>query len=212
MLSKLIKQMRLKTTEAELTSLIQNIAKSNRGKAFAYFAADDIESEVWIICLRAIKEFDVDSGNSLEHFLRKSVANGLVNEFKRVTKMRGSPCPSCKYFSTTAVGKCKKFGEEKYPCDPWRKYTLSMNSKNALMSAVEVTNNRTTRLDLFEEACNKELIAFIESRLNKTDRKILEGIKEGKKIRQGDTKRLRKVCQELIKEFEGEKDNGNEEE
>ena len=58
--------------------VIQKIANRSKRRAFAYYTEEDIQSEVWILCLEALGRYKPELGN-LEHFLSKHVANRLKN-------------------------------------------------------------------------------------------------------------------------------------
>ena len=61
------------------TPIINDIAHGNSlNGSFAYFEWDDIAQEVWVICIQALENYKPSKG-SIEHFLRRCVANRLRN-------------------------------------------------------------------------------------------------------------------------------------
>lgn len=58
--------------------VIKKIAKDNRFKSFAYFQEEDVEQEIWVLCLEAMPRYDITRG-PLEHFLRSHVFRRLKN-------------------------------------------------------------------------------------------------------------------------------------
>jgi len=61
------------------TPIINEIAHGNSlNGSFAYFEQNDISQEVWVICIQALEEYKPSKG-SIEHFLRRCVANRLRN-------------------------------------------------------------------------------------------------------------------------------------
>lgn len=64
--------------EPEVQEIIRKIAVERRGGAFAYFTADDIEQEVWRICLDVLEGYEEERG-PLENYLRRCVTNRLKN-------------------------------------------------------------------------------------------------------------------------------------
>jgi len=59
--------------------IITKIAKLHRkSNIFAYYTEDDIEQEIWILCLDALKRYIKNRGN-LEHYLNTHVSNRLKN-------------------------------------------------------------------------------------------------------------------------------------
>ena len=83
---------------SEVFTLISRIASEHSRKPFGYLTQQDMVSEIWAICLTAIKEFDISRGKPLEHFLRASVKNRLINRFKELTRSVRTPCLRCPYY------------------------------------------------------------------------------------------------------------------
>lgn len=63
---------------SEAEPIIEKIAKANKNNTFAYFEQDDIEQEVWALCLDALQRYDTQKGH-LENFLRNHVYRRLKN-------------------------------------------------------------------------------------------------------------------------------------
>jgi hypothetical protein len=165
-----LKKKQRKNLERPLTNeeeqLISKIADEHCGKTFGYFDRDDIWSEIWIICLNAIGEFNSDKG-PLENFLRVTVKNRLTNEFKRVTKTIKSPCPKCPYYDPgKSPSDCKKFGDDRHLCDKWVFYQATVQRRNGLMTNAEDKDNRETPRSLVSEIENKEIIEMIKAAMD----------------------------------------------
>lgn len=83
----------------EAYPIIEKIAKSRSGGAFAYYCNDDIEQEVWRMCLEAMASYDPKIG-PIENYLARHVANRLKN-LKRDKYFRpGSDVPSSGFART----------------------------------------------------------------------------------------------------------------
>lgn len=73
--------------------VIAKIAKYHKKSGvFAYYTADDIEQEIWVLCLDALSRYD-ESKAELENFLRSHVSNRLKN-LKRDKYYRPEKNPS----------------------------------------------------------------------------------------------------------------------
>jgi hypothetical protein len=77
-----------KISYEEVLSIIENIAKTHRGKKFGFMTEEDIESQVRLICIQQIKFFDITKESdithqkSLERWLNKIVKNRLKNFYR----------------------------------------------------------------------------------------------------------------------------------
>lgn len=78
----------------EAYPIIEKIAKNRSSNgSFAYYVTDDIEQEVWCLCLEALRRYNSEIG-PIENYLVKHVANRLKN-LKRDRYFRpGSDIPS----------------------------------------------------------------------------------------------------------------------
>lgn len=66
--------------------IIKKIARSRKNYKFAYYESADVEQEVWVFCLQALKRYDsnkassdISSEKQIEHFLNCHVTNRLKN-------------------------------------------------------------------------------------------------------------------------------------
>jgi len=77
-----------KVTEEDIVNVIEYVSKMHRGKKFAYFTEDDIESQAKLICLQQIKHYEPEKGigtspiNSLERWLNRVIKNRLANYYR----------------------------------------------------------------------------------------------------------------------------------
>lgn len=73
-----------------MNQIIAKVAKNHAQKTFENHDHNDIQQEVWIICLNALEKFDVnkiktsdgDMLKALEHFLNKAAQTRLLNIFR----------------------------------------------------------------------------------------------------------------------------------
>lgn len=146
--------------------IINKIASEHCHKTFGYLDEDDLKNEIWVICLEQIKEFTFDRGE-LEHFLRVTVKNRLINRFKELTKNVRSPCPRCEFFRPGQEPDCAKFGEQKDGCNKWVLYKISIDSRNSLLNASESTAERKIESGVLDKISNEEIRQKIRARLPK---------------------------------------------
>lgn len=77
-----------KITEEDIINVIGYVSRMHRGKKFAYFTEDDIESQAKLICLQQIKHYEPEKSagssplNSLERWLNRVVKNRLSNYYR----------------------------------------------------------------------------------------------------------------------------------
>lgn len=105
--------------DPKVFDIINRISHEHSHKTFGYLDENDLKNEIWIICLEKLKDFDPSRGY-LEHFLRTSVKNRLVNRFKDITKSVRSPCPRCPFYRHKEEVDCVKFTDNKHQCNKWR--------------------------------------------------------------------------------------------
>jgi hypothetical protein len=142
--------------------VINRIAKEHSGKTFGYLNSEDLKNEIWVICLEKLKEFDEDKGK-LEHFLRSSVKNRLINRFKDITKTVKSPCLNCPLYRRDEELNCSQYGLDKHLCDKWAKYQVLVKSRNSLLNSAEQKIEIPINLDL----SNKTYVAEIKTKVEK---------------------------------------------
>ena len=64
--------------DSKTFDIIERISNEHCFKTFGYLKEEDLRNEIWIICLEKLSDFNYDRGE-LEHFLRVSVKNRLIN-------------------------------------------------------------------------------------------------------------------------------------
>lgn len=77
-------------TQEQVNQIIAKVARNHAQKTFENHDQNDIQQEVWIICLKALDKFDLekikttdgDMLKALEHFLNKAVQTRLYNLFR----------------------------------------------------------------------------------------------------------------------------------
>jgi hypothetical protein len=180
--------------------LIDKISKEHCHKTFGYLDKNDLKNEIWAICLEKIKDFNKKRGN-LEHFLRVSVKNRLVNRFKDITKSVRSPCPRCPFYDPEgSPSDCAKFGDDRHLCNKWRNYQLSIESRNSLLNSVEQKGERTSSDNAFNALISKEMKEIILSKLDKANRYDFEQLASGGKISKQRLKKLKRIIEKILTE------------
>lgn len=144
--------------------IIERISQEHCNKIFGYLDKNDLKNEIWQICLEKMSDFTPDRGE-LEHFLRVSVKNRLINRFKDIAKSVRSPCPRCIHYRPYNDITCAKFGEEKSNCSKWHNYQLSIKSRNSLLNVSEKQKDITTSENTLNKLAGEELKSIIEKEL-----------------------------------------------
>jgi hypothetical protein len=176
--------------------IIDRISKEHCHKVFGYLDENDLKNEIWAICLEKIKDFDYERGE-LEHFLRVSVKNRLVNRFKDITKSVRSPCPRCEFYDPgNSPSDCRKFGDDRNECGKWRNYQLSIESRNSLLNATEQQVERSSADTMLNKMMGNELRNIIYEQIDKTFHYDLQQLMSGGKISK---QRLKRLKREIIK-------------
>lgn len=190
--------------DEQTIKLIDKIAEEHSHKVFGYLDRSDLKNEIWVICLEQMKYFNGDRGH-LEHFLRKSVKNRLINKFKDITKTVKSPCLRCPLYRANSEVDCSKFKQNKERCDKWHNYQLSVESRNSLLNASEYKTDRGGSDNTSDILAGKEICQII---INHIDTKFLHDFEQflarGKlsKRRSG---RLRKEIARILDKIEADK-------
>lgn len=177
-------------SDPKIFEIINKIAESHCNKKFGYLSKEDLKNEIWVICLDKLKDFDYDKGE-LEHFLRVSVKNRLVNRFKEMTKSVRSPCPRCPFFNLEAEGECNKFGFEKYQCDKYRNFQLSTDSRNSLLNASEPKFERHASDNILNHVSASEIKERLIGKIDKRFDQDLKRLISGEKLSKQKTKKLK---------------------
>ena len=178
---------------------ITKIAKEHSKKTFGYLDESDLESEIWIICMNAIQEYDKKLG-PLENFLRKTVKNRLVNRFKDVMKTVVSPCPRCPFYSPgNAPSDCAKFGDDRHLCDRFHNYTLSVESRNSLLNVADSPiENKFYSENHLDQLASKETVQTIKRLIAKEYKNDLEKYLSGETLSNKKKEKLFQECRRII--------------
>jgi hypothetical protein len=180
-------------------SLISRIAEEHSHKVFGYLKEEDLQNEIWVICLKLLESYDYSKGE-LEHFLRASVKNRLVNRFKDITKSVRSPCPRCEFFEPKKEPNCKAFGEDKYQCEKWKNYQLSVESRNSLLNASESTVERHNNCNSLRSLISKETREFLESKISLEYKRDLDQLTSSGKLSKQRLKKLKREISRVLYE------------
>lgn len=191
--------------------LIGQIAREHSKKTFGYLDRKDLESEVWRICLEILPDYDKDTGNKLEHFLRVGVRNRMVNRFKEITKSVRSPCSRCPYYSMSKDGKtdCNRFknsGTQKEPevgrmeCDKWKSFQMSILSRNSLLNPVESKVEQEVQDNPANKLIAKEFVDVIIQNVDDQTKKDLMNIMSGSKISKSKLEKVREIVRNILEE------------
>lgn len=171
-------------------------------KPIGYLNRDDLKNEIWAICLDKLKDFNSDRGE-LEHFLRVSVKNRLVNRFKDITKSVRSPCSRCPFFDPgKSPSDCAKFGDDRHLCSKWRNYQLSIESRNSLLNASEHQVERQANDIASDKMAIAEFKDIVADKVGKNYRRDLEQLLSGGSVPK---QKLKKLKKEILRVLEQEK-------
>ena len=185
------------------------IATEHSYNVFGYLDSSDLKNEIWVICLEVLPNYNAETG-PLEHFLRVSVKNRLVNRFKEITKSVRSPCTRCPFYNPVPNLKrdCKLFknsGTQKSPlpgrmsCDKWKNYKLSIKSRNSLLNPIESMIEQATTISPLDELIGHELYDIIYKNLDCESQKDLNTILSNRKLNKIRLDKLRKNIKNILK-------------
>jgi hypothetical protein len=183
--------------DKKVFDIISKIADEHSHKTFGYLSKEDLVNEIWIICLERLKFFKKSKGK-LEHFLRVSVKNRLINKFKKITKTVRSPCPRCKYYDKSCASNCAKFGDERQLCNKWTNYQLSINSRNSLLNPTEQKDNRSIGSNSLSFAITNEIRELVKDKIDKVFLPDFNILMDGGKISKNKLKKLKIEINKII--------------
>lgn len=191
--------------------IINRISEEHCHKVFGYLDENDLKNEIWAICLEKLADFNYERGE-LEHFLRVSVKNRLVNRFKDITKSVRPPCPRCPFFDKkkklTDCTSCLKYGEDgdnRNECNKWRNYNLSTESRNSLLNASEPKQERSVSQENLNSLIGGELKKLIKDNIDKPYLHDFQQLTSGGKISKQKLKKLKKEMNRILDSSEMEK-------
>ncbi len=184
--------------DKEVFNTIEKISKEHCRKTFGYLDEDDLKNEIWLICLDKLADYTEERGE-LEHFLRVSVHNRLVNRFKDITKSVRSPCPRCPFFDPgESPSDCSKFGDDRHLCKKWNNYQLSIESRNSLLNAAEQTEERSGKDNIVNSLAADELKLLVVGKIDKTYDHDLHLLISGGKLPKQRLKKLKKEIARVL--------------
>ncbi len=187
--------------------IISRISNEHCNKTFGYLDKNDLKNEIFVICLEKLNDFDSSRGN-LEHFLRVSVKNRLINRFKDITKSVRSPCPRCPFYDKgNSPSDCAKFGNDRHLCNKWRNYELSIESRNSLLNASEPQYERESNENILDKILGNELKDIVLSKIDKSYHYDVQQIMSGGKISKQRVKRLKREVAKILESIESKKSN-----
>lgn len=163
--------------------LIYKIASQRkRNNTFAHYTDDDIEQEVWVMCLDALHRYDPSIG-PLENFLNNHVANRLKN-LKRDKYFRPGHCP-------VSSGAAK----------------IRMNLINALpLDGGDIPQNSVilgtsfVESNPFENLLAQDTHDYIVNKLSPELKPIFYSVINGNKVRKPILENLREAIAKILKE------------
>lgn len=184
----------------EIFDIINRISEEHSKKTFGYLTEEDLKNEIWVICLDKLNDYDGDRGK-LEHFLRVSVKNRLINRYKDVAKIVRSPCPKCPFYDITCASDCAKYGDNRHLCKKWKKYEMSKNSRNSLLNPTEQIIDRAIHEDVLTTMSNQELVDFLFQYVNPVFIKDFECLLSGYRISKNRLSKLKNEVNRVLAEY-----------
>lgn len=180
-----------------INKIAEEHSKSN--KPFGYLDRNDLKNEIWLICLDKLKDFNTERGE-LEHFLRVSVKNRLVNRYKDITKSVRSPCPRCPFYNPDGKvpSDCEKFGDNRHECTKWRNYQRSVESRNSLLNPCEQQGERSTKYGGHNIIMAGEIEKLVRSKIDRNYLRDLDQLVSGGKISKQRLKKLQKEINRIV--------------
>lgn len=187
--------------DQETNKLITEIAGTYCHRTFGYFDEEDIQSEIWIICLQALEEYNNSIG-PLKNFLIRTVKNRLVNKFKGVTKALRSPCLRCEHYRPEKTIDCAAFGVDKHECSRWKNYTLSIESRNSLINTSEDLKERYDDVPAELKLEAQEAIEYIRKSIDPSMLKEFNRMVAGEIINNSKSEKIVEEVKRLLREQE----------
>lgn len=191
--------------DQEVFDIINRISAEHSKKVFGYLTEDDLKNEIWVICLDKLNDFDGDRGK-LEHFLRVSVKNRLINRYKDVAKIVRSPCPKCPFYDLLSPSDCGKFGDSRHLCKKWKKYETSKHSRNCLLNSTEQVIDREHVDDVLGHMSNVEIKDFLFENISSGFKRDLQCLFDGYRLNKNRLNKLKNEINKIIEEFRSRKD------
>lgn len=179
--------------------IIQRISEEHSHKKFGYLEENDLRNEIWVICLDKLDSFNPEKGD-LEHFLRVTVKNRLVNRFKDITKSVRSPCPRCPYFDASQTPDCTRYGENREQCKKWNNYQLSVKSRNSLLNSSEGGLERHKSENVVNSMISQEVYLSVVDKISPKLRYDFEELVSGGKLSSQKTKKLKTEIIKILEE------------
>ncbi len=163
--------------------MIQQIASQRKNNhAFAHYTSEDIEQEVWVMCLDALHRYNPATG-PLEHFLNSHVTNRLKN-LKRDKYFRPGSC-----VATSGAAKTRMNLINALPLD-----NFDVSEDSVVLGAASLEP------DPFMQLLADETRDYITDRLPPDMKPIFFAVMSGNKIRQPIMDKFRKIVAVILKE------------
>ena len=179
--------------------LITRIANDQSKKTFSYYSREDIRQEIWAICIKCLPDYDPLRGE-LEHYLRSSVKNALINRFVAVTKKIRVPCKRCPFFNKSKEIFCGKFGIETSHCSKYSNYLIADSSKDGLINSIEDSDNQFLDKSASDHVISAELKTLILSKLDEKLKIDFESYMNNSRLPRKRLNKLTKAVGVILKE------------
>ncbi len=159
--------------DPEFQATFKKISKSISSKfRFGYYEKEDIEQEVYILCVNALERYD--SSQPLENFLWTHVKNRLCNLKRNKYERKETPCLKCPLYDKLRQvndSQCQKF-EDKCDCDLYKKWVYRNNAKKALSGASSSKETSIIQANDVRKELNNHEHAEMEEIFNIIDREL----------------------------------------
>lgn len=163
--------------------MIQQIASQRKNNhAFAHYTGEDIEQEIWVMCLDALRRYNPTTG-PLEHFLNSHVSNRLKN-LKRDRYFRPGNC-----IATSGAAKIRMNLINALPLD-----NSDIPQDGMVLGAA------SSEPDPLMQLLADETRDYITDRLPPDMKPIFFAVMSGSKIRQPIMDKFRKIVATILEE------------
>lgn len=177
----------MEPTEKEITQAIRKISQRLASKfKFGYFTDEDIEQEVAIICIEAVKSYD--GKRPLENYLWSCTKNRLCNLKRNKYERLDKPCLKCPLYDPKklcSTSECSEY-EEKTDCKIYRDWLTRNSCKKTLMNSSgiegEGNNPAETEEQNYEKLDREAIEDLIDRELPATMREDYVRFKFGLRI------------------------------
>lgn len=185
----------------EFLKVLDNISKRLGHKfKFGYHSFEDMKQQAAIFALEGLEKYD--HSRPLENFLWTHVRNRLFNYKRNHYQRPDKPCLTCPFFDKSykcSNNQCTEFTNKK-DCELYAAWASRNEAKKNIMQpyGMEAEVPTKNRLDPHHIAADKELIDFLDAKIQTEYRETYLKMKHGLKVPKQDIVKLKSHINDLM--------------